>query len=324
MVTSANAAPVSASTLGSAQSVFFFGNDPYVVDTANARILGYIPFNQWPAESAAFSPPATVVIGQADFQSALSNEGLARPNASTLAGPVGAVFDGTDLLVVDSGNNRVLAFPQSNGAFTAATRVLGQLDFQYNSLNLIDGREVGFSGNTGSCSVDGALPFFLGGSAVIDSSSTPPHMYVADPLNNRILGYQDYRKVNAGVRADLVIGQPDLRTALVNYPANSPTQANAQGLWSPEGLAVDAKGNLYIADACNARVVRFPAPFAQTPGRDAERRSRAWSGELVRTANQGFEQPDPEERLRVGVHLRGRLGCFRYARESHFVFQENG
>ncbi len=34
--------------------------------------------------------------------------------------------------------------------------------FEYNSLNLIDGREVGFSGNTGSCSVNGALPFFLG------------------------------------------------------------------------------------------------------------------------------------------------------------------
>jgi uncharacterized protein (TIGR03437 family) len=49
----------------------------------------------------------------------------------------------------------------------------------------------------------------------------------------------------------------------VNYPSNSPTQANAQGLWSPEGLAVDAHGNLYVADTCNARVVRFPEPFAQ-------------------------------------------------------------
>ena len=72
--------------------------------------------------------------------------------------------------------------------------------------------------------------------------------------------------MNAGVKADLVIGQPDLVTALVNYPSNSPTQANAQGLWSPEGLAVDADGNLYVADTCNARVVRFPAPFAQTTG----------------------------------------------------------
>jgi len=266
VVAAANTAPVSATSFNGPQSVFFAGNTPYVVDTGNARILGYASYDQWPQESVAFSPAATTVIGQPGFESSQSNQGLAQPNASTLAGPVSAVFDGVDLLVVDSGNNRVLAFPQSNGSFTTAARVLGQLDFQYNSLNLIDGREVGFSSNTGSCSFNSALPFLTGGSAVIDGSATPPHLYIADPLNNRILGYKDYRQVNAGIKADLVIGQPDLMTALVNYPSNSPTEANAKGLWSPEGLAVDAKGNLYVADACNARVLRFPSPFAQTPG----------------------------------------------------------
>ncbi len=262
VVTVANAPAVSASTLAAAQSVFFVGSNPYVVDTGDARILGFAPFAQWPLESTAFSPPATSVIGQTGFQTSRPNEGLAQPSAFTLTGPVAAAFDGTDLLVVDSGNNRVLAFPQANG-FTIATRVLGQLDFEYNSLNLIDGREVGFSGNVGSCIVNAALPFFVGGSAVIDAASKPPHLYIADPLNNRVLAYKDYRKVNANVIADLVIGQPNLMTALVNYPTNNPTEANGQGLWSPEGLAVDAHGNLYVADACNARVVRFPAPFAQ-------------------------------------------------------------
>lgn len=286
VVTTPNVPLVSASTLGAVdsnghadppQAIFFIGSNPYVVDTGNARILGYNPFAQWPIESTAFSPPAQSMIGQPDFQSAQSNQGLAEPTSSTFAGPqpnpfvggpVSAAFDGAgDLYIVDSGNNRVLAFPQqAGGTFTVATRLLGQTNFQYNSLNEIDGREVGFSDNTGSCSVSGALPFLVGGSAVIDGSSTPPHLYIADPLNNRVLGYQDYRKVNAGVTADLVIGQPDLVTALVNYPTNSPTQTNAQGLWSPEGLAVDANGNLYVADTCNARVLRFPAPFAQTPG----------------------------------------------------------
>ena len=95
VVATANAPLVSASTLGAvdtmatpaAQSVFFVGNNPYVVDTGNARILGYASFDQWPAESAAFSPPATAVIGQPDFQTAQSNQGLAQPNATTLAGP---------------------------------------------------------------------------------------------------------------------------------------------------------------------------------------------------------------------------------------------
>lgn len=287
VVTASNAPPVSASTLGSVgaggqayppDGVFFIGNSPYVVDSGNARVLGYTPFGQWPSASTAFSPAAQSVIGQPDFQSGQSNQALAQPTSSTFAGPqpngfvsgpAGAVFDvsSNNLYVIDSGNNRVLAFPQQqSGAFTTATRVLGQSDFQHNSLNEIDGRELGFSGNTGSCSVSGALPFALGGSAVIDHTSNPPHLYVADPLNNRVLAYNDYRQVGAGAKADLVIGQPDLLTALINYPSNSPTQTNAQGLWSPEGLATDSSGNLYVADTCNARVLRFPAPFAQTSG----------------------------------------------------------
>ena len=275
VVTGPNAPLVSASTLYAPQAIFFVGSNPYVADTGDARILGYAPFEQWPAESVAFSPPAQSVLGQINFATAQSNQGLAQPTATTLAGPqpnpfvsgpASAVFDGAGTLyVVDSGNNRLLAFPQQQtGAFTTATRLLGQSGFPYNSLNRIDGREVGFSGNTGSCTIHGALPFLLGGSAAIDASSSPPHLYIADALNNRVLGYRDYRRVNADVTADLVIGQPDFKTALVNYPSNSPTQANAQGLWSPEGIAVDAKGNLYVADACNARVVRFPAPFTQT------------------------------------------------------------
>ena len=61
-----------------------------------------------------------------------------------------------------------------------------------------------------------------------------------------------------------MIGQPDLVTGIINYPTNG--QTTDQGLWSPEGLAVDANGNLYVADACNARVLRFPSPFSQPAG----------------------------------------------------------
>ena len=258
------------------EGVFFIGPNPYVADTGNARVLGYDPFDQWPDESKAFSPPAKVVIGQRSFLANLSNQGLPQPNASTLAGPLpnpgvggptGGVFAGTNLFLVDSGNHRVLVFPQQpSGGFSTANRLLGQNDFSYNSPNLIEGREVGFAPNSSSCVVNGGLAFPSGGSAVIDAASNPPHLYIADPLNNRVLGFADYRKVNAGLKADLVIGQPDLLTAMINYPTNSAIQTADQGLWSPEGLAVDSNGNLYVADACNARVLRFPAPFAQQAG----------------------------------------------------------
>ena len=234
------------------QGIFFVGSTPYVVDTGNSRILGYDPFDSWPAESTAFSPPAKVVIGQPDFVSGQANRGQPKPDATTLNQPSSGVFAGTDLFVADAGNNRVLVFPQqTGGGFATANRLLGQTGFAYNSPNLIEGREFGF---------------VTGGAVVIDANSNPPHLYVADPLNNRVLGYQDYRKVNAGVTADLVIGQPDFFTALINWPTNSLTQASDQGLCSPEGLALDANGNLYVADGCNARVLRFPAPFSQAQG----------------------------------------------------------
>jgi uncharacterized protein (TIGR03437 family) len=314
---------ISESTLGATTSgggvippsgVFFIGNTPYVVDTGNARILGYASFDQWPAQATAFSPPATVVIGQTNFQGFQSNQSLPQPTASTLSGPVAGAAAGSDVYVLDAGNQRLLVFPQqSGGMFTAANRLLGQLDFPYNSLNLIEGREVGFTDNFGSCAVNGAFPFAAGGDVVIDSVSNPPHLYIADPLNNRVLGFKDYRKVNAGSFADMVIGQPDLRTALLNFPTNNPTQANNQGLWSPEGLAVDSKGNLYVADACNARVLRFPTPFAQPAGagiptadlvlgqttffgqpiRDVSSQTMSSSYGLAFTANGGLVVSDP-------------------------------
>jgi uncharacterized protein (TIGR03437 family) len=279
-----NPPQVSESTLGGLASngaalppegVFFVGSNPYVADTGNARILGYDPFDQWPDESVAFSPPAKIIIGQRNFQTSQSNQGIPQPSKMTLAGPrpnpnvggpVAGIFAGTDLFVVDSGNHRLLVFPQTAGQFQSANRLLGQLDFQYNAPNLIEGREVGFSGNITSCIVNGAVPFSTGGSAVIDTSSDPPHLYVADPLNNRVLGFLDYRKVNAGATADVVIGQPDLRSSVMNYPTNSATRTTDQGLWSPEGIAVDSAGNLYVADTCNARVLRFPPPFGQPQG----------------------------------------------------------
>ena len=40
---------------------------------------------------------------------------------------------------------------------------------------------------------------------------------MSDPNNNRILGFADAREVGPGVPADLVIGEPDLMTALCNF-----------------------------------------------------------------------------------------------------------
>ena len=261
---------ISDNTLGNVQlqvppeGIFFVGNNPFVLDTGNARILKYDPYDQWPPESTLFSPKAIAVIGQASALDGQSNRGQPQPSNASFSGPlnakslvetngaVDAVFAGTDLYVADAGNNRVLVFPlQAGNNFTNASRLLGQVDFKYNAVNLIEGREFFFQG--------------LGGAVAVDSNSNPPHLYVSDPGNHRVLGYMDYRKVTAGSTADLVIGQPDLYTAEINYPQGSPAGVNGQGLYNPEGVAVDSSGNLWVVDSGNGRVVRYATPFGQ-PG----------------------------------------------------------
>jgi uncharacterized protein (TIGR03437 family) len=104
------------------------------------------------------------------------------------------------------------------------------------------------------------------------TNSTPPHLYVADTYNNRILCFKDARNVgtSAGAlltqKADLVIGQTDLLHSTINYPNGSAGQPSAVGLYQPVGLAVDSNGNLWVADSGNGRAIRFPAPFAQAAG----------------------------------------------------------
>ncbi len=252
------------STLGLANSqgqtppfgVFTLGNTVYVADTPVHRIVHYDVPETWAAATATVpSPPIKDVFGQNDFTSGKINKNQKEPNATSVAGPLSGAFLGTEMWVVDSGNNRVIAIPQQSGVYTAASRVVGQLDFPYNSTNLIEGKELFFLANqSGSAGV------------VVDNTSNPPHLYVADSLNNRILGFNDARTVQQGSRADIVIGQPDLFRSLVNYPTNDPTLPTDSGLFNPAGLVVDANHNLYVADFGNGRVLRFPAPFSQPAG----------------------------------------------------------
>ncbi|MCX6624468.1 MAG: hypothetical protein NTY38_26080, partial [Acidobacteria bacterium] len=250
---------------GGVNGVTMIGNRPAVVDTANSRILLYEPYENWPAETPTVpSPAARWVIGQSDTASGGTNRGAAEPGPSSLSAPTGIAFDGNDLYVTDSGNNRVLDFPiQSDGAFAEAARVFGQFDFWYGATNLLEGRELflrefRIQGNTVTMDFRGAI--------AVDKSSNPPRLYIADPANNRVLGFRDARNVGSESVADIVIGQPDLRRGLVNYPSSDSNGMNAQNLYDPIGLAVAANGDLWVVDSGNGRVLRFPSPFAQPTG----------------------------------------------------------
>ena len=277
-----NPAPsgATASTLSSPSGLVMINNGPAVLDTGDNRLLIFNAYSSWPAlasgDTTFANPPpvAIAVLGQADFTTSTANAGHAQASFTsngatipTFSSPVAAAVGvNGDVFVVDAGNNRVLVYPNGGqaaaGQAAAATVVLGQSDFPYNSPNSIHGREFYFG------------PSYLGYDAgiAVDSSTSTPHLYVSDPNNNRVLGFADARKVGPGVQADIVIGEPDMATAVCNYggvtnpstethaPARQPTQSS---LCYPTGLAVDpGTGDLYVADSSNGRVLRFPAPFA--------------------------------------------------------------
>jgi DNA-binding beta-propeller fold protein YncE len=129
---------------------------------------------------------------------------------------------------------------------------VGQADFQSHQPNLIEGREVNFGS--------------FGGGVVFDRNSNPPHLYVADLANNRVLGSATAARSCRGRRADLVIGQPDMFHAVINYPNGSAGPPTDSGLFGPTAVAVDANGNLIVADSLNGRLLRFPSPFDQPAG----------------------------------------------------------
>jgi uncharacterized protein (TIGR03437 family) len=258
---------ISAEQLGQGAGDTFNINDNIAVaDPANNRILVFPPFSQFTSDT--LTQNAQLVIGQVDFNSGKANGGNADANSNTLQSPVDAAFapgpfsapvdSSGEVFIADAGNNRVIVIPvipnSSTLGFNSAVRLLGQQQYSELAANYIEGREFQFSNFTGAADAGIAL----------DNTANPPHMYVADTYNNRILCFVDYRSVKTGSTADFVIGQPDLFHSTVNYPSGTANTISATGLFHPTGMVVDpTNGNLYVADSGNGRVLRFPAPFLQ-------------------------------------------------------------
>jgi len=131
----------------------------------------------------------------------------------------------------------------------APSRIVGQAVLQQQGVltatapNLVEGRE-----------------FNNPQAIAVDASANPSILYVADFGNNRVLAWKNASAFTKGDFADKVIGQRDLLSTAAEGPAADLTT----GLSSPVAVAVDSVGNLYVADAGNNRILRYPAPFKQT------------------------------------------------------------
>lgn len=273
------AAPTAA-TLSSPTGVAVDGDgNVWVVDNGNFRVLKY-------AKPTGNGSDATLVLGQADFIS--STFGCLR---NRFVNPYGIAVSGAKVVVSDKSGGRILVFnsPATNGD---ADRVLGREDFitcagfdsgdnklsdplgvAVDSNDRIwvadysDNRVLGFP--TGSSHADrvlGQTNFVSYGSNTSQTGLSHPkgvfvdaslNIWVADTSNNRVLKYAYPGAGEPGKAASLLIGQ-------TSYTGHS-FDVSSNTLNEPAGLAVDAEGNVWVADAGSSRVVRYDAPSANTP-----------------------------------------------------------
>ncbi|MBI3071356.1 MAG: hypothetical protein HYY84_04430 [Deltaproteobacteria bacterium] len=175
------------------------------------------------------------------------------PGATGLWRPRGVTLYGSWLYVVDSNNNRVLAFSSSGGnpIDHIADGVIGQPDLDSCGARLT---ATGLNGPTHIATGD------------IDMWTTA--LFVSDTANNRVIAYATAKGVCippcvfATPDAGWVLGQTDFTTA---DAGSGLSQMNG-----PEGLAFDGKWKrLFVADRNNNRVLIFAIDAGLTTGQPA-------------------------------------------------------
>jgi sugar lactone lactonase YvrE len=182
---------------------------------------------------------AVSVLGQTDLA---SESGFDPPTAASFDNADGVAIDPTTgkLFVSDSENHRILRFSAVDAYRTnaSAEAVFGQADFVS---QLPNRGQVRPAANTLSnpsslcCDAQGRL-------------------WVCDYNNARVLRFDGASFKATGAATDGVIGQ-------IDFDKSDPATAQIAdgGFQNPSGIAVDASGNLWIADASLPRILRFEA-----------------------------------------------------------------
>lgn len=202
----------------------------FVADQENHRVLGYrSPFTT--------NTTADIVFGQSGVfttnfcnQSGINNDGLCRP--------VGLATDsGNNLYVADYENHRVLVFNKPFATDTTADKVFGQ-----------DGN---FTSRT--CNLGGVTQNSLchPHGVAVDSAD---NLYVTDPDNHRVL---EFNSSPANTSADFVFGQTDNFTTQVCNNGG----LNENSLCAPRFVATNSRGDVFIADTNNHRVLKYNKPL---------------------------------------------------------------
>lgn len=170
---------------------------------------------------------ANIVLGQADFNSSTN-----ATSATGLFDPTKVVADSSgNLWVADCGNNRVVEYKTPFSSSMAASIVLGQPNM-----------------NTNTWLVP-PTPTSLGCPAGLAFDSQG-NLWVSDLDNSRITKFT--APFTSGMAATVALGQIDL---------SSSNCLSVSSCIAPLGLAFDNKGNLFVADWINCRIIEYQPPF---------------------------------------------------------------
>ncbi|HWQ53337.1 MAG TPA: hypothetical protein VN442_06615 [Bryobacteraceae bacterium] len=163
-----------------------------VADTDHNRVLIW---NTIPANN---NQPADIVVGQSNFTSSTFPS---TPTATSMRGPQGVWIQSGKLYVADTQNHRILIYnqiPTSNGA--AANVVLGQASFTSAPADTL---------------LDTLPPTAQNMLNPVSVTSDGTRLYVTDLGYNRVLIWNSIPTSNQAP-ADVVVGQPDMTSALAN------------------------------------------------------------------------------------------------------------
>jgi hypothetical protein len=256
---SGDGGPATNAALSSPQGVALdAAGNLYIADAHNSRV-----------RKVSTSGTITTVAGNGTF--GFSGDGGPATDAG-LNSPVGVTVDAAgNLYIADSGNHRVRKVSTSG----TITTVAGDGTF-------------GFSGDGGPAT-NASLNIPYG--VAVDAAG---NLYIADPGNSRV------REVAASV--------PPLLSGTISTVAGDGTQgfsgdggpATDAGLSGPYGVAVDAAGNLYIADPGDSRVRKVSTSGTITTV--AGNGTTGFSGDGGPATNAGLSRPSG-----VAVDAAGNL-----------------
>ncbi|HTY89217.1 MAG TPA: hypothetical protein VMB80_17350 [Candidatus Acidoferrum sp.] len=191
----------------------------------------------------------------------------------------GSTGDGGPAVVAKLNNDRTVAFDSSENLYIADTYNNRIRKVNTNGIitSVAGNGTIGFSGDGGNAS-SANLSYPYG--VTVDSSGA---IYIADTSNNRI------RKVDTNGIISTVAGKGPSYPRAGSYSGDGGAATNAY-INSPRCVAIDPTGNLFIADAGNARIRKVDANGIITTV--AGKSSIGFSGDDGASTNASLHDPD--------------------------------